>query len=66
MMLNNITVKFFDSEVVIRRPRFLDDNFWIGKEMTALIGMDLIQTVMWKIEGGDVSVWSEYPNVSSD
>jgi predicted aspartyl protease len=65
MMLNSITAKFFDCEVVIRCPRFLDDDFWRGKEMTALIGMDLIQTVMWKIEGGDVSVWSDYPNVSS-
>jgi hypothetical protein len=58
-MLEHIDVEFFGIKTKIDRPRFIDT--WPSEEgFTGLIGMDLIQMVMWKIEGGDVSVWSEY------
>lgn len=59
MMLDHIDVEFFGIKTTIDRPRFIDN--WGPEGFTGLIGMDLIQMVMWKIEGGDVSVWSEYP-----
>jgi hypothetical protein len=57
-MLPDIDVEFFGIRTTIQRPRFIKD--WRPEGFTGLIGMDLIQMVMWKIEGGDVSVWSEY------